>query len=223
MAVELYDEHEQSERVRNWVREYGASIVTGVLLAVAGVFGIQYWQTSQHNQRILASEYLEVIREEVANDQLDFALEQFAAMREAVGDSAQTGLAALLLAGAQVKAGQLEAAAQALRDVLTNPRLESIRPIATLRLARVVQAQGDFSGALALLDEMPAAGFEGAWAEVRGDLLLAAGQPERARDAYQQALELAGDSAAGQSLLQLKIDATAPGVLQAGVDQGETS
>ena len=57
MAVELYDDHEQSERVRNWISENGVSIVMGVVLALAGIFGWRQWQDYQVVQAPLAKEY----------------------------------------------------------------------------------------------------------------------------------------------------------------------
>src|SRR6476469_2969308 len=39
-----YDEHEQSERVRGWLAQNGSSLITGIALGLALVFGWQWWQ-----------------------------------------------------------------------------------------------------------------------------------------------------------------------------------
>jgi predicted negative regulator of RcsB-dependent stress response len=214
MAVELYDEHEQSERVRGWIKEYGFSIVMGLVLAFGGIFGFRQWQDHQANQRILAAEYYEVIQRELEGGSLESAQDQFLAMQDAVSRSAYIGLASLLMASAYVEEGRLEPAANSYREILDNRRLESIWPVARLRLARVLQAQGDYADALAQIEGTAPVGYRGAWAELRGDLLLARGDLDQARIAYQEALEHLTGQGAGRRLIEMKIDATGPGITE---------
>jgi len=48
MAIDdLLDEHEQSERVRIWLRKNGASILGGVAIAIGAIAGWQWYQTNQ--------------------------------------------------------------------------------------------------------------------------------------------------------------------------------
>ncbi len=211
MAVELYDEHEQSERVRSWIREYGMSLVMGLALAFAGIFGYRYWQEQQVAGQRLAAEYFNVIQRELGNEQLNFAEEQFQAMRDALGKNAYTALAALLMASAYIEDGRLQPAVELYREVLSNKRVESLWPSTRLRLARVLQAQGELTEALSLLDGEAPTGFQGVWAETRGDLLLAQGNPVAARAAFEEALDNLSGQGASRNLIQLKIDATAPG------------
>ena len=43
MAIDdLLDEHEQSERVRSWLRKNGASIIGGVAIAIGAIAGWQW-------------------------------------------------------------------------------------------------------------------------------------------------------------------------------------
>lgn len=212
MAVELYDEHEQGERVRKWIKEYGFSIVMGLALAFAGIFGFQQWRSHQTAQSQLAAQYFEVIRSEIGAGETEFALEQYEALKEAASNSAYVGLAGLLVASAHVENGELEPAARIYRDILEQKRLSNLWPVTRLRLARVMDAQGDRSDALALLDGEPPAGFEAAWAELRGDLLLALGEPDQARVAYEEALDFVSGQFGAGGMIQLKIDATGPGL-----------
>lgn len=211
MAVELYDEHEQSERVRRWIKEYGFSIVMGLVLAFGGIFGFRQWQDHQAGQRVLAAEYYEVIQRELEADSLNTAEEQFEAMRDAVSRSPYIGLAALLVAAAHVDDGQLDPAARLYQEILDDRRMQSLHPVARLRLARILHAQGDHSAALATLDGEAPAGYTGAWAELRGDLLLARGQLDEARVAYREALDNLTGQGAGRRTIEMKIDATGPG------------
>jgi len=212
MAVELYDDHEQGERVRSWISEYGASIAMGLVLAFGGIFGFRYWQEQQTAASLLAADYYAVIRDEVEAGRLEFAEEQFQAMQEAVGDTPYSGLASLIMAGAYVEEGRLEPAADLYREILDNSDLTSVHPMTTGRLARVLHAQGDHGAALELVSGQAPDGFVGAWAEIRGDILLAQGELEQARVAYEEALDNQVGQGFGQSLLQIKLDATGPGL-----------
>lgn len=211
MAVELYDEHEQSERVRKWVREYGFSIVMGVVLAFAGIFGWRQWGEYQTGQAQLASEYYSIVRTELEAGRVDSAEAQYQAMRDAVGRRAYTALAGMLMANLLVEEGRVEEVVPIYSEILERRKFRALWPVAKLRLARVYHALGDASAALALLEGSPPDGFEAAWAEVRGDLLLADGRVEEARQAYRQAVEKITGDGGNPRLVQIKLDATGPG------------
>src|SRR6185436_21174827 len=44
MSLEQLDEHEQSEQVRKWLRQNGSSIITGIALGLAAIYGYNLWQ-----------------------------------------------------------------------------------------------------------------------------------------------------------------------------------
>ncbi len=208
MAVELYDEHEQGERVRKWIREYGVSIVTGLVLAVGGIFGFRYWQDQQAEQQMVAASLFSVIQAEVEQGRHEEARAQFEALQSQAPRSAFTGLSAMMLASAMIEDGRLESAARLYREILEQRRMESLWPVTRLRLARVLEAQGDLSEALELLEAVePPPGHEPAWAELRGDLLLGLDRPADARAAFEDALQAGDDGAMTRRLLQMKIDA----------------
>lgn len=119
-------------------------------------------------------------------------------------------LAGLQLAAAHVGEGQLSPAAGIYREILDDRRLQSLWPVATLRLARVLEARGDLDEALALLDQPVPKGFTGAWAEARGDLLFEKGRLDEARLAWQEALDNQPAQGGNPRLLQMKIDASGP-------------
>jgi predicted negative regulator of RcsB-dependent stress response len=207
MAVELYDEHEQSERVRNWIKEYSSAIIIALILAFGSIFGFRQWQDYQANQQALAADYYRVVADQLSAEQYDVAAAEYEAMREAVGGSAYAGLAGMRLAAAQVGNGRLAPAESIYREILDNRRLRPLWPVATLRLARVLEAQGESEAALALLDEPAPTGFEAAWAETRGDLMFERGRVEEARRAWQQARESRLADGSNTRLLDVKIDA----------------
>lgn len=188
MAVELYDEHEQSERVRNWLRENGVSILMGVVLALAGIFGWRQWQDYQTGQAMLANEYYGAIQQELNAGSNEAAAEQFAAMREGVGEHAYVALSGMLVAAAWTESGDVEKAADIYRELLDSGEWKSLEPLIRLRLALIETALDRGDAALALLQGNAPAGYEGLWLETRGDVLFDMNRLEEAAGAYAAAV-----------------------------------
>lgn len=90
--------------------------------------------------------------------------------------------------------------------MVENAGQKADRGLASLRLTRVLLAQGKVAEATSAL-EYEAVGSSPARDELRGDIALAEGKPQQARDHYQQALAgLTGDAGAA-ALINLKLDA----------------
>ena len=217
MAVELYDEHEQSERVRNWLRENGVSIFLGVVLALAGIFGWRQWQDYRSEQTMLANEYYAAVQQELEADDLESADEQFQAMREGVGDHAYVTLAGMLIAAARTENGDVEAAASIYRDLLDRDAPEALEPVIRLRVALLEAGRGRSEQALAMLEGQPPVGYEGLWLETRGDVLFDLGRLEEAGAAYAAAVDQLRDAGRTFRQAQLKLDAvrSAAGIAEA--------
>ena len=73
---------------------------------------------------------------------------------------------------------------------------------ASLRLGRVILAQGDAGRALELVNSIDPRSFEPGFHELRGDVYLALGRPEDARDSWLAARD-AGSVSDG---LRMKLD-----------------
>ena len=55
MAIDdIYDEHEQGERVRAWLRQNALGLLGGIGLGLALIFGWQYWQKHLGNKQVEA-------------------------------------------------------------------------------------------------------------------------------------------------------------------------
>jgi len=223
MAVELYDEHEQSERVRNWLRENGVSILMGVALALAGIFGWRQWQDYQSGQAMLANEYYAAIQQELDVGSTQAAAEQFAAMQEGVGEHAYVALSGMLVASAWTEAGEVEKAGEIYSALLDSGEWESLTPLLRLRLALIEIGRDRGDAALALLQGMAPTGYEGLWLETRGDVLFDMERLDEAADAYAAAVtQLRGE---GRNFRQAetKLDAVQSAIGRPAIDNVENS
>lgn len=214
MAVELYDEHEQGERVRRWLQSNGFTLIVAVVLALGGVFGFQQYQRNQIENQSAAASYFNTLQSLIESEQLEMAEDYFAEL-ETLDKSGYYKLGAMTMAKAYVDAGRLGPAIDIYQTLLTRSDIESLRGLIGLRLARLLDGQGDSEAALAVLSAPAPTGYEGPWAEVRGDVYMSMGDIEQAREAYQVALDSPSDMGFGTTLIQMKLDATGPGVMQA--------
>ncbi len=198
-------DQEQLEALQKWWKENGMAIVGGLLLGLVGVGGWQYWQGWRVDQAETASALYErvTVAVDVGNDQ-----EAESALKELAGShsgSPYAALAAFAVAAEAIRADDLEAARTHLEWVVENGAVSEHREIARLRLARVLLAAGDPSGALAQLDAVGPV-FRGESEELRGDVFVAQGDFERARQAYQTAAAEALLAGGDNPWLQMKLE-----------------
>ncbi|MGY3889898.1 YfgM family protein [Aeromonas mytilicola] len=211
--MEVYTtEEQQVEVIKSWWKENGTSVLAGTVIGLVGLFGWRYYNELQQTNQEAASQAYNAMTAQLAKGD-DAALEQAKSFISAHQGDAYAELAALQLAAAAVKAGKLDLAAEQLTQVAANGD-ESIKPIAALRLVRVLKDQGKADESLAQLGKINNDAFKAQVAEVRGDVLLGQGKPEEARDAYQVAADAGGLQSSAE--LKLKMDDLALPAVTAG-------
>ena len=211
--MEVYTtEEQQVEVIKSWWKENGTSVLAGTVIGLVGLFGWRYYNELQQTNQEAASQAYNAMTAQLAKGD-DAALEQAKSFISAHQGDAYAELAALQLAAAAVKAGKLDLAAEQLTQVAASGD-DSIKPIAALRLARVLSDQGKADEALAQLGKINNDAFKAQVAEVRGDILQKQGKAEEARDAYQAAADAGGLQSSAE--LKLKMDDLALPAVTAG-------
>jgi predicted negative regulator of RcsB-dependent stress response len=215
---DIYDTHEQGERVKSWLRENGSAIVMGLVLAFGLMFGFKQWQVWQTSKRQQASAEYQVMASLVKDNNMDAAVSNYQALKTDFPKSAYASMAALMMAKARMLAGQAELAASDLEFAMEHGQPEPLRVIARERLARVKLSQGDTDAALKLLEGAPSnVGFEALFAEIRGDVYVAKGETAQAIESYQVALDALQEGVGNRDLLNIKMQA-----LSASADNAAT-
>jgi predicted negative regulator of RcsB-dependent stress response len=201
----LTTEEQQIAAIKQWWKENGSSIVTGVVLGLAVLFGGKAWFAYQERNAQSASNIFAVMMAALQNGDALNAGEKAGMLLADYSNTPYAALGALALARVRLEEGQLDAARGQLQWVLDNSDSEIFRDIASLRLARVLIASGELDAAAAIAGKAPSDGaFEGLFAEVRGDIQRARGDLVAASDAYQQALAAMPGESQQRELLQLK-------------------
>ncbi|MGB7453223.1 MAG: tetratricopeptide repeat protein [Lysobacterales bacterium] len=205
---DLYDTHEQGERVKSWLRENGSAIVMGLVLAFGLMFGFKQWQAWETSKRQQASAEYQVMTTLIKSNSMDAAVSNYEVLKAEYPKSAYTSMAALMMAKARVSSGQFDLAASDLEYAMEHAQPDPVKVIARERLARLKLSQGDADSALKLLDEAPSeVGFEAQFAEVRGDIYMAKGETELAIGSYQAALSALDENVGNRDLIKFKLEA----------------
>jgi predicted negative regulator of RcsB-dependent stress response len=98
------------------------------------------------------------------------------------------GRAALTVAKANYENKDTKSAVAQLEWATKNAKEEAVSTVALLQLAGIRYEEKSYDAALKLLDEKHAEGFDGLFADLKGDVLVAQGKPLEAKKAYQEAL-----------------------------------
>jgi predicted negative regulator of RcsB-dependent stress response len=206
MAYDL-EEQEQIARLKAFWERYGnfiLTVITVVLLAVAGYRG---WGWYQARQAVEASVVYDQLRQAVDAKDVGKVKEHAGTIFEKYGSTAYGQMAALLAAKAYHDAGDLKAAKAPLQWAVEKAPDESFANVARLRLAGILLDEKAYAEGLALVPADAAGRFAGAFADRRGDLLLAQDKPDEARAAYKLALEKLDARSPLRRLVQIKLDA----------------
>jgi predicted negative regulator of RcsB-dependent stress response len=202
--VDVYNSEEQQvEAIKSWWQENGKSIIAGVVIGFVGLFGWRFYNNHVKEQsEIAAAEYQQVMQQLAAQHEKSFELvTKFIANH---GSDTYGDLASLQLSAEAVKANKLDLAAEQLRRVAEHSSDEEFKPVAGVRLARVLLAMKKPAEALKTLDAVTAEQYKAVVAEVRGDALRASAQPAKAREAYTIALQASKNGV--NPVLQMKLD-----------------
>jgi predicted negative regulator of RcsB-dependent stress response len=184
---DFYNEEEQWQRVKRWLRENGPWLVAGVLIGLAGLYGWRWWEARVQGQAVAASEAYQGIITSLESNELDVAIAAADALRSEHAGSAYAQQADLLAARIEVDRGNLGEASTRLERVMGAASDPQLQLIARQRLARVQIAQGNADAALATLAAAEPGAFAARFAEVRGDALYAKGDLPAALSAWREA------------------------------------
>jgi predicted negative regulator of RcsB-dependent stress response len=198
MAIDdLLDEHEQSERVRSWLRKNGVSILAGVAIAIGGIWGWKEWQTRHSNSLAGANVQYQVVLKSLEDKDLEQAAKGVKAL-ESGKANIYADLAALQLAKAQVDAGKNDDALATLLAIKADPEF---KPVIEQRVARLLVATGKTEDAIKQLGTAT----DSTSLEIHGDALMAQGKRDAAREQYEKALKTLDVAAPQRRLLETKL------------------
>ncbi len=187
MAYDL-EEQEQIDELKAWWKQYGkmVSSLAGVLLiAYVAYQGWAYFQNKQSLQASTQYQALTIVDEK----DLKAIQAQSAALMENFSNTPYAGRAALFAAKADYQSHDIKAAKAPLNWAIKNAQESAVRAMATLQLANILLEEKDLNAAYSLLNAPHDVGFDGLFADLKGDVLRGLGKNSEAKKAYEEALQ----------------------------------
>ena len=135
-------EEQQIEALKKWWKENGSSIITGLLLGLAVLFGARSWFAYQERTAENASNIYTTLMTALNNGEHAVVTQKAGMLIADYSGSPYASLAALAVARVKLEQDELEAARAQLQWALDNAGTNGIRETARLRLVRVLTAEG---------------------------------------------------------------------------------
>ncbi|HPY41517.1 MAG TPA: tetratricopeptide repeat protein [Thiolinea sp.] len=194
-------DEEQAEDIKAWWKENGISVVAGIGLAVAALFGWEYWQKHQIAQMESASTLYSSVQTSADDAATTKSIQE---LQSEYAKSPYAALATLETAKKHAEKGEYEPAATALRWVIDNTKEPDLKNIASVRLARVLAGAGKYDEALKLASQTYGTAYESVLEEIKGDIYSAQNKVEDARKAYERAMVATKNGST--ELIKIKLD-----------------
>ena len=202
--MEVYStENEQVDAIKQFVKNYGLTIVLAAVIGFGGVFGWKYWQSHQTNRLQESAGAFATVSEALAKP----TPENIALAEKFVTDTNDIygALASLELAQIAIDANDLVNGERHLTNAVAKIKNDAFADMLNLRLARVQLALDKTDAALVSLEQVKGKAWNGMKNYIRGDVLAKKGDNAGATTAYRSALT---DENAGaiRSLVELKLN-----------------
>ena len=204
MAYDL-EEQEQLDEFKAWWKQNGKMLTSLLVAVLVGYAAFQGWHFYQNKQSVEAStQYQELLV--VDEKDLKIIQAKSAMLMESFSGTPYAGRAALFAAKANYQANEVKSAKAQLDWAIKNAKETSVSALSSLQLANILAEEKDFEGALKLLNARHDAGFDGLFADLKGDVLVSLGKNVEAKEAYQQALTKLEPKGKFRALTQQKLE-----------------
>jgi len=198
-------DEEQVEKLKDWWKENGRSVIAGVIIGVGGLFGYRFWVDYQTQFAEEASaHFVEMVQALEAGDN-EKAVGAANTLIEDYSRSEYAIMARLGLARFHVENGDYDKAGEQLQQVVGSVDNQPLGYLARKRLAAVQLQMSKTDQALKTLSIDFPAEFNASVEELKGDIYAQQGKSAEAADAYRKALQ-GRPGPADSKFLQQKLD-----------------
>jgi predicted negative regulator of RcsB-dependent stress response len=206
MAYDL-QEQDQLDAFKAYWNKYGNLLLTAITVVLLAVAGWRAWGWWQQKQAIEASVLYDQLRDAVDKKDIAKVKQTSGPLFEKYSGTVYGSMGALIAARAYFDAGDLKAAKAPLQWAVDHSKDPEHRSLARLRLAGILLDEKAYDEGMKLLAVDETGPYASAFADRRGDLLLAQGKRDEARAAYKLAIEKMAPNAATRPIVQMKLDA----------------
>ena len=181
-------DEETVELIREWLQQYGLTIIIGLVIGLGAIGGYRYWQNNQETQSANESTQLDTLLQALEKNDLKAAAAPNDSLLKAGGDI--SALASLNTAAAYQKAGQKEEALTALKLAAASPD-KLVAQSALWQQAQYQIDNNEYDAALQTVDGLKDSAYAAQAAALQGIILEKQNRLPEALQALQHSQELA--------------------------------
>ena len=207
MGVYDLEEQEQLDDLKAWWLQYGKFVGMALGVVAAILVATIAWRWYQQGQAAQASILYQAVNQAARDGDTAKAKEPATQLEGKYGGTAYAPRAALLYAKLLYDSGDQPGARTQLTWVVDHASEDELKAVARFRLAEALLDDKQYDAALAALDAKTDEAFAGIYADLRGDILSAAGKPAEAKAAYAVALSKIDPKSPYRGFIQVKFDA----------------
>jgi len=208
--VDTFNDDDQVARIKAWWKQYGKSLITGAVIGLLLLGGLNYWKQYRQQRAEAASRVYDMLLNDIQLGKTDDVMSIASQLMRDYSGTPYAGKAALYAARIRFDARDIPGARQHLEWAVRHASEPGVYHSARLRLGRLMLDQGETDAALKLIEGGGVDGFAAEYEELRGDLLLAKGDRDGARRAYRKAMESLTPGSPYQRILGMKLDNLGP-------------
>jgi predicted negative regulator of RcsB-dependent stress response len=207
MAAYDLEEQDKIDDLKAFWARWGnliSLVISAVAIAFIAVQGWRWWQNKQADE---ASVLYGAVTAAVRASDVAKARDAMSQLADRFASTGYAPRAALLYAKLAWDQGDKAGAKAQLQWVIDRAGEDELKQVARYRLAEALFDDKQHDQALATLDARHADSFAGLYADLRGDVLAAAGRVPEAKTAYQTALAKLDPKSPYRNYVQVKLDA----------------
>lgn len=199
-------EDEELQKLKEWWKKNGTSIIVGVVVGLVAILGFNGWNMYTANRSESASMLFTQLRQAAQSGNPEQASQLAGELKADFASTAYATGGALVAAAALYGAGEIERVRELLQWALDNAPEPNLEHAARLRLAYLELGEGNHDRALELATVADTGTYASQYAEIRADAHAAAGAAAEARAAYEEAIAAAGPQSGYVELLRAKLN-----------------
>jgi predicted negative regulator of RcsB-dependent stress response len=207
MAVYDLEEQEQLDDLKSWWLQYGKYVAAALCTLAVVLVASVGWRWYQQDQSAQASILYQAVSVAARDNDAAKAKEPAMQIEDRYGRTAYAPRAAMIYAKLLYDAGDHAGTRTQLQWVVDHSTEDELKSIARFRLAESLLDEKQYDQALSTIDVKTDEAFAGVFADLKGDILAAAGKPADAKAAYQLALSKIDPKSPYRGFIQVKFDA----------------
>jgi len=204
----IYDlqEQEQIDDLKAWWAQYGKYVSAAVTTVAVVVIGVQGWRWYQSSHAEKAGALYLAVSEAARAKDAAKAKDPATQIEDQFSGTAYAPRAALLYARLLYDAGDKSGAKAQLQWAIDHSSEDEVKAVARFRLAQALLDEKAYDDALRAIDVKTDEAFAAIYADLKGDILAAAGKSAEAREAYQSAFAKLDAKSGYRAYVQAKLD-----------------